>query len=141
MMHRRTGTLFVVCATLLAIPSVSSAQAVGPCREDIQRLCKDAGPAGVRDCMRQHASELSPACKARLAEARERIKQHAAVLKQACQGDIEKYCSKVPTGGLRIAQCLHEHEAQLSSGCTAAMAQRPVRAGATPPASATAHPK
>jgi cysteine rich repeat protein len=141
MMHRRTGTLLVVCAILLAIPTISSAQAGGPCRDDIQRLCKNAGPAGVRGCMREHASELSPACKARLAEVKERMKQHAAALKQACQGDIEKYCSQVPPGPLRVAQCLHDHEAQLSKGCTTAMAQRPGHMGATPPPSATAHPK
>jgi hypothetical protein len=145
MMRRQSGTLFVVCAILLAIPSVSLAQAGGRCRDDIQRFCKDVGRAGLHDCMQQHASELSPACKARMAEVKERVQQHAAALKQACQGDIEKYCSQAPPGKLRVPQCLNEHEAQLSPGCTAAMAERPaVHKGATPkmPAPpATAHPQ
>lgn len=140
-MRRQSGVLFVLSAILLMIPGLSRAQMVGPCREDMQRLCKDVGPAGLRDCMRQHASELSPACKARMAEVKERVQQHAAALKQACQGDVEKYCSKTQPGKLRIAQCLHEHEAELSPGCTAAMAEHPARKRATPAAGATAHPQ
>lgn len=138
MVVRRTGVLLVAFAILLAIPRLSLAQTGGPCHDDIQRLCKDAGPGGVPGCLHQHASELSPACKARIGEAKERAQKRRAELKQACQGDLEKYCSKTEPGKLRIAQCLRANEAQLSPGCKAVLAERPARKGGTPAAPAAA---
>ena len=132
MVRRRIDVLLVAFAILVVIPALSSAQMVGPCREDIQRLCKDMGPGGVAGCLHQHASELSPACKARLAEVKERVQQRRAQLKQACQGDVEKYCSKIQPGNLRLAQCLREHQEQISPGCKAALAERPAHKGGTP---------
>jgi hypothetical protein len=39
----------------------------GPCKADREKLCKDAPPGrGVFQCLRQHESELSDACKTAL---------------------------------------------------------------------------
>jgi len=46
----------------------------GPCAQDAQRLCADRignGREAMRDCMREHQSDLSDACRARLAQARQ----------------------------------------------------------------------
>jgi Cysteine rich repeat len=35
----------------------------------------------------------------------------------SCKADVAQFCPQVHPGGGRIAQCLKEHEAQLSEGC------------------------
>ena len=139
-MRRERAVLLVVSGILLGMSGISVAQQAGPCRADVERLCKGVPPADLRDCMRKHASELSPACKARLSDAKERVQEHAAALKQACQGDIDKYCSKTEPGKFGVARCLHDHEAQLSPGCTAAMSARPARRRGAPAGGAPAQP-
>jgi hypothetical protein len=34
-----------------------------------------------------------------------------------CSDDIDKYCSDVTPGGGRLAKCMKDHAAELSSGC------------------------
>lgn len=41
---------------------------------------------------------------------------------QACRADFKKLCSGVKPGEGRGAQCLKQHEAELSDGCKTAMA-------------------
>jgi hypothetical protein len=41
---------------------------------------------------------------------------------QACRADYKKLCSGVKPGDGRGAQCLKQHEAELSDGCKTAMA-------------------
>ncbi len=41
---------------------------------------------------------------------------------QACRADFKKFCDGVRPGGGRGAQCLKQHEAELSEGCKTAMA-------------------
>jgi len=58
--------LIVVLAALL-IPTATMAE--GPCKNDVQKFCKDATtPEGSppRACLDQHKAELSEACKAKL---------------------------------------------------------------------------
>ena len=42
------------------------------CKGDVERLCKDVKPGGGRlvKCLKEHESELSPECKAKIAELR-----------------------------------------------------------------------
>lgn len=41
---------------------------------------------------------------------------------QACRADFKKLCNGVKPGGGRGAECLKQHEAELSDGCKTAMA-------------------
>jgi Cysteine rich repeat len=41
---------------------------------------------------------------------------------RACRGDAQGLCPSVKPGGGRIAQCLQQHEAQLSAGCKTQLA-------------------
>ncbi|MGD0278707.1 MAG: cysteine rich repeat-containing protein [Smithella sp.] len=63
--------ILVVAAMFCFISSIAYAQgkeAKGPCRADIEKFCKDVKPGEGRiiECMKKHAEQLSPECKAKL---------------------------------------------------------------------------
>ncbi len=99
----------------------------GPCREDIQKFCPNVQPGGgrFRDCLQQHAAELSPACQQHIKE----TKAQVATWRQACEADVQKLCSGVSPGQGRIIACLRQHEADLSQPCKDQLAQGGRRRG------------
>ncbi len=106
----------------LAIATGAAAEEVDrPCVADANKLCKDVKPGGgnIARCLKEHSSELSPACKSNIAKAKEKVKD----FKEACEGDAKNFCKDVKPGGGRIVQCLKQHEGELSSSCKAAMDQ------------------
>lgn len=91
------------------------AAAEHPCKEDAEKLCKgiEPGEGRIAQCLKQHESELSAACKQKRDSFRERMQEiHAA-----CEDDARKFCAGVQAGGGRIARCLRQHEADLSQAC------------------------
>jgi Cysteine rich repeat len=116
------GWLAVVCGIFcLALSSVTLAQEARPCAEDAAKLCKGVQPGAGRiaQCMKEHANELSPACKENMREMRERARNFA----KACRQDIRQSCGNVQRGGGRIVQCLRQHEDALSPKCREHMPQ------------------
>ncbi len=93
----------------------------GPCAADVQKFCKDVQPGkgGIAKCLKEHQNDLSPACKEKIAKAKEAFKE----VHQACQGDVEKFCKEVKPGGGRIAKCLKEHKDELSAACKGKIAE------------------
>jgi len=93
----------------------------GACRADAQKLCKGIQPGGGRlaICLKQHESELSPACRERVAEAQQQGKEFA----HACKADAETVCKGVQPGQGRVLRCLVENKDKLSSGCRAEIAE------------------
>lgn len=105
----------------LSLAAVASAEAGGrPCADDAAKLCKDVqkGEGSVAKCLREHKEELSPACKERIAKAKEKVKE----MKEECGEDAKKLCKDVQPGGGRIMQCLKQHEGELSPACKEKMA-------------------
>ncbi len=102
-------------AMCLALAAGAGAEEAKPCAADAKKFCKGVQPGEGRivKCMREHESELSPACKAKIAEGREEIKEAA----EACKQDIQRNCKDVQPGGGRIVQCLKAHESTLSPQC------------------------
>jgi hypothetical protein len=91
------------------------------CQADVQKLCPDAkaGP-DRRRCMQQHKDEVSPACRDFFAEGMKHSAQmHESV--RACREDAQKFCKDLKAGGGRIAECLRQHQGELSEGCAAQM--------------------
>ena len=99
----------------------SAAQTAKPCRDDAAKLCPDVKPSGgaVAKCLKEHSSELSPACKDNMAKA----KKKAQEFKQACKDDAKNLCKGVKQGGGKIMQCLKQHESELSPACKEKMAK------------------
>jgi hypothetical protein len=95
----------------------------GPCRQDIQTLCPDItpGPGSFRDCLAQHAAELSPACQKHLAQFQAKM----TAWRQACQDDVQAFCGNVAPGPRNIRRCLRQHQDELSQPCQDQLAQHP----------------
>lgn len=109
----------VFCLTMAV--NVPAQQNSKPCVEDAERLCKgmQAGEGRIARCLKEHTNELSPACKANIAEAKEKIQDFT----QACKDDMTTLCKGTKPGGGRILQCLKQHEAELTPQCKEKMAQ------------------
>ena len=119
--------LFLACsvASLCALyPGRASAGDADthPCKADIEKLCKgEKGHEGLHRCLHEHESELSDACKAHVAEMKEKMKEKKEEVMAACKGDVDKLCPGVQPGGGAIRKCLHEHKDQVSDSCKATM--------------------
>lgn len=117
----KTLKLVLVMAVVFSFVSlIAYAQEMegkGACRADAEKFCKDVQPGhgNIARCMKQYEADLSPACKERIAEGKEKAKEFV----QACKTDAEKFCKGVAPGQGRILRCLKENEAQLSPDCKA----------------------
>ena len=116
-MRHSPSTSFLVVATALFAAPLAAQTAPGaenlgkPCADDVTRLCPGVKPGGGRiaRCLQGKADQVSPACKARMEQAKE--------IHDACMADAEKFCSEIPPGRGRVAVCVQQHEAELSQTC------------------------
>jgi len=116
---------FFVMVMFLGIVSFAQSQEVnktGPCKDDIEKFCKDVKPGQGRilKCIKEHEKELSQVCKDHVSAAREK----AQGFMQACKGDIGKYCQDIKPGRGRIINCLRQHESELSADCKVIMQKK-----------------
>ncbi|GAB4438761.1 MAG: hypothetical protein OHK0011_21480 [Turneriella sp.] len=112
------GILYLIAAALFSVTAISSK---GECRADREKFCANVvkgNHKGMWQCIKEHESELSEACKNHIAQVREKSRE----TKTACKTDYKKLCKDVKPGEGRIIQCLKQNEAQLSEGCKAALA-------------------
>src|SRR5262245_36149095 len=121
-MARMSKTLWV-CAALLLLCAIGATarprlvqtgqSGASVCAVDIKTHCGDVQPGEgrVNACVKEHVSDLSETCKARLAR--------TAAVARACAPDVKKRCATVRRGGFRIAACLKDAIADLSDACKA----------------------
>lgn len=123
---RRSGIpvfMVLIGALLLTIPAAvtwaEQDHQHGPCADDIAKYCKDVQPGkgNIVKCLKEHEKDLSPACREKGAEMKNRMND----FRKACEGDVQKLCKDVQPGGGRIIKCLKEHEKELSPDCGTAM--------------------
>ncbi len=110
--------VLVVAAVFCFVSSIAFSQegeGKGACRADEQKFCKDVKPGhgNIAQCMKQHEAELSPACKERIAGAKEKVEEW----ERECKSDTGKFCKDIKPGQGRIIRCLKQHQAELSPGC------------------------
>jgi hypothetical protein len=116
------STAFALLAAALAAGAFAQAGAKagkgeGPCAEDAKKFCAGMQPGGGRiaRCMKQHESELSPACQAQIKAAEQRLKEFS----EECKADAQKFCKGIRPGGGRILACLKSHQSELAPACAA----------------------
>jgi hypothetical protein len=109
--------LLSVC-TALSFLFVSNAMAQsrsGACAPDIKKACADIAPGNGRiaACVKEHLTELSDVCKARLAE--------IAATAKTCREDVQKQCGDVRQRVQKVA-CIKDALTNLGDECKAAAA-------------------
>ena len=106
-----------VCAVLSFLPVSSAMAQLGACAEDVKKTCANIKPGNLRiaTCLKEHVTDLSDVCKARLAE--------VAAAGKTCRADVQQQCGterrriqKVAcsTGNLSLASAL---SAELEIDC------------------------
>ena len=114
-MHKVIMMVAPLTVALSMAPAARAEQAPGPCKADVQKFCPDVKPGGgaLRACLKEHASELSPACQARIKQAKATVQKW----QQACGDDAQKFCPDVKPGGGALLGCLNQHASELSPTC------------------------
>src|SRR4249919_3295574 len=106
-----------ICATLsfLLVSSAMAQSGVGACATDIKKACANIEPGNLRiaTCLKEHVTDLSDVCKARLAE--------VAAAGKTCRADIEKQCGTERRRIQKVA-CIRNALSNFSDDCKAAVA-------------------
>jgi hypothetical protein len=110
--------LFCVLVAIFCLPAFAQGRV---CAADVAKFCQGAegGHGKLMQCLREHQSELSSPCQARVQAMETRMREMTG----ACQSDVWQFCTGVNPGAGRLAQCLKQHESELSSTCKAELAQ------------------
>jgi len=135
----RSGKVIALAAALAVSLTVMATQAraeekKGPCQEDAAKLCPDLKPGAgnFQRCLKEHAAELSPACKKRLSH----LKAGMSQWQEACGSDLKSLCAGIKPGGGRIIHCLQQHNDKLAPDCKAELEKIKSREHHAPPAAA-----
>ena len=106
-----------ICAALsfLLVSSAIAQSPFGVCAADIKKTCTNVEPGKGRiaACVKEHLTELSDVCKARLAE--------IAAAGKTCRADVEKKCGTVRRRIQKVA-CIRNALTELGDDCKAAIA-------------------
>ena len=116
------GLSFALLA-IFHLPAFAQGQA---CADDAAKFCTSVKgkPAQVMQCLKAHQSALSADCQSRLQAMEAQRKE----VSKACHNDVQRFCEDVAPGEGRIAQCLKQHQSELSTACKSEVAQaRPRR--------------
>ena len=113
----------------LMLGTNASAAVKNACTDDIAKFCKNVkpGPGAIMECLEEHESELSDACKEYEAkmggtrvERKEQIRDRIR-FRQACKADVIKFCKDIDPVPGGIEKCLNEHKNELSTSCSESM--------------------
>ena len=131
----RTPFSHLAGASMLAAASWSPVAAQQPlaeqvlegCASELETHCTAVTPGEGRllACLYAHGDKLSGQCDFALYDAAVRLERAISALTYVasqCRGDIESLCADVQMGDGRIAQCLVDHQSELSDACNRAMA-------------------
>lgn len=130
----RTPLSRLAAALLLAAASAAPVVAQQPlaeqvlegCASELETHCAAVTPGEGRllACLYAHGDKLSGQCEFALYDAAVRLERAISALTYVaseCRADIESLCSGVQMGEGRIAQCLSDHQSDLSATCKRAL--------------------
>jgi hypothetical protein len=102
---------------LLLVATSLPALAEDPCAAEAARLCSKArGETALLGCLRGHAKELAPACRAELSSLLAIAEEYG----KDCEADARRLCAETPPGEGRLLKCLKDQESFLSQSCQGA---------------------
>jgi len=103
------------CAVLSFLPVSSAMAQRGACAEDIKKTCANIKPGKLRiaTCLKEHVTDLSDVCKARLAE--------VAAAGKTCRAEVQQQCGTESRRIKKLA-CIKNALSSLSDDCKAAVA-------------------
>jgi len=90
-----------------------------PCMDDVKKFCpgKWPGTPEFSACMKEHRSELTPACRE---YGDKRMKEGRKGGDDVCVADAKKYCPGLTVSdGAKFISCMNGHYDDLSSSCQA----------------------
>jgi hypothetical protein len=95
------------------------------CSDDQKKLCGkvQAGGGRIRQCLKEHLSEVSPKCKEVIQETSQGARRRSGGFRTACKEEIGKLCRGTEPGGGRLVECLKKHDGELSADCKEALGQ------------------
>jgi hypothetical protein len=97
----------------------------GSCMADLEKLCPGIPPGqgNLRDCMREHISDVSFPCLVRIAKFAE-----VRGFRKECSAHLRQQCASVEREGGKFGACLRSAVASLSNTCKEALARAVPRA-------------
>jgi Cysteine rich repeat len=103
-------------------------QVLTGCSSELSRFCANVTPGEGRllACLFAYEDQLSGQCEFALYDAAVRLERAIGVIVYVateCRAELEKHCAEVEVGEGRVAQCLKDHESELSEGCNRAMTE------------------
>ena len=101
-------------------------QVLDGCDSELTQYCTDVTPGEGRllACLFAHEDKLSGQCEFALYDAAARLERAIntiAYVAAECRADLQTHCAGVQVGEGRVAQCLKDHESELSPGCDQAL--------------------
>jgi hypothetical protein len=111
--HQMLRILSVGVACTFLLVTSATAQ-TGACAADIKKTCSSIEPGNLRiaACVKEHLTDLSDVCKARLAD--------LAAARRACRADVETQCGTVSRRIQKVA-CIKDALGKLGDDCKAAI--------------------
>jgi hypothetical protein len=102
------------------------AQVLEGCSSELTQYCAEVTPGEGRllACLYAHGDKLSGQCDYALYNAAARLERAISTITYVaseCRAELETHCAEVEVGEGRVAQCLKDHESELSAGCDQAL--------------------
>jgi hypothetical protein len=138
-------------APVATAPAAGGAMAA--CRGDLATLCAGVATGSGRKiaCLKENQSKLTPGCMGAIQAivdkqavrkgqaASPEAKAAAGQVRDACKADAATFCAGIEKGDGRLAKCMKDNAAKLSTACKGAIAdRRAIKRAAVPTAPAAA---
>jgi OmpA-OmpF porin, OOP family len=122
--------LLVVCAPPTYAQTIGYSEALGvlarDCGRDLDKYCKgiNLGGGKVADCLENHWSAVSAACKSANTTVRDLLKKRAAAranVPKVCELDRLRLCGSIQPGDANLLECFEAAKSNISAACRQAV--------------------